>query len=122
MCKSPLEQDIENRNRELEVLNVLIKYLSNRDDEKDPSPEFKKQKDYGFINDVIVLLCPLHPLLVNYLSKCCNLKNDLSEYLRENCELQLGALADYNNERCLHNLREFLREKTAQYEAKPKEQ
>ena len=37
-----LSEDVENRRRELVFLDALIDYLSNRDDEKDPSPEFRK--------------------------------------------------------------------------------
>ena len=66
MCNELLEQkkNVENRDRELAFLNALIHYLENRDDLEDPNPEFRKQKDFGLICDVIVLLCPLHPALV----------------------------------------------------------
>lgn len=117
MCKSLLEMDLENRDRELKVLKTLIEYLSNRQDDKaDPNPEFKKQEDYGFVSDLIVLLCPLHRWFVGSLPKGGTLKNRLSAYLRENCDIQFGNLADYDNEQCLANLKEFHQEKRKQYE------
>ena len=73
------------------------------------------------ICDVIVQLCPLHPLLVRYLPEDYNPKNDLSKYVRENCNLQFGDPSDYTNEKCLDNLRRFYCEKEVQYNAKQQE-
>ena len=117
MCQSPLVQDRDNRNRELEVLKTLIEYISKRNDENDPGMEFRKQNDYGFLSDVIVLLCPLHPLIVRFLPEDYQLKDCLSQYLRENCDLQFGDLTNYSNEQCLANLGDFLQEKEAQLKA-----
>ena len=73
-----LREDLDNRDREFGVLKAVIDYLSKRDDEKDPSPEFKKQEEYGFISDVIALLCQLHPLLVRWLPDGDEMKYVLS--------------------------------------------
>ena len=116
-----LEEDVQNRKNELRFFDALIAYLRNRDDVNDPNPEFRQHWDYGFISDVTVLLLPLHPLLVRYLPDNWNMENDLSQYLRENCDLQLGVLGDYDNDKCLDNLVKFLCEKKRQYIAKKKE-
>ena len=117
MCNKLLKQkkNVENRDRELAFLNALIHYLENRDDLKDPSPEFRKQKDFGLICDVIVLLCPLHPALVRGLPK--DLKKDLSEYVWKKCDVQFGELNDYSNEKCADNLRRLRHQKEVQYDA-----
>ena len=109
----------------MELFDGLIEYLRTRDDEKDPNPEFSKpfreREDYGFIHDVIALLCPLHPLLVCYLPKDYDLRKDLSPYVRKNCDLHFGDPADYTNKECVENLVKFLNEKQAQYVTKTKE-
>ena len=107
-----LQEDLDNRNREFAVLNTVIDYLSDRDDEKDPSPEFKKQKDYGFICDLTVLLCPLHPLLVHWLSDGDNMRDVLSKYL---CD-EVDVRGDYTQEKCLDNLKVFPVAKKLQYQ------
>ena len=110
-----LTEDLEIRDREFEVLNSVIDYLENRDDEEDPSPEFRRQEDYGFICDVIVLLFPLHPLLGRLLSDSGKLRDALSKYLRE----KVGFPQDdrgYSQKTCLNNLNAFRAEKQTQYQ------
>lgn len=116
-----LEEDVQNRKNELELFDGLIEYLRTRDDEKDPNPEFRAQEDYGFISDVIALLLPLHPRLIRHLPENYNLKNDLSKYVRENCNLPFTNPTDYTNDKCVENLVKLLNEKQAQYVTKTKE-
>ena len=110
--KAKLGEDLANHDREFAVLNTLIDYLSNRDDEKDPSPDFKKQEDYGFISDAIVVLFALHPLLVRWMPNDDNLGYLLSKYLRD----KVNVHGDYTQEQCLENLKAFRAEKELQYE------
>ena len=110
-----LTEDLENRDREFDVLNSVIDYLVNRDDEEDSSPEFRRQEDYGFISDVIVLLFPLHPLLGRLLSDSGKLREALSKYLREKVGFPQDY-RDYSQETCLNNLKAFREEKQTQYQ------
>ena len=110
-----LTEDLENRDREFEVLNSVIGYLENRDDEEDPSPEFRKQEDYGFISDVIVLLFPLHPSLGRLLPDSDKWRNALSKYLRDKFDFPQDYW-DYSQETCLNNLKAFRKEKQTQYQ------
>ena len=117
--RNGLLKDVENRDRELAFLNALIHYLENRDDLEEPSPEFREQKDFGLICDVIMLLCPLHPALVRGLPK--DPKKDLSKYVREECDVQFGELNDYSNEKCVDNLMRLRHQKEVQFDAKQQE-
>ena len=108
------EQDFENRKRELNVLNALVDYLSNRDDNKDPNPGFKKFEDYGFIEDLIVVLLPLNSRILAELRGIEVLDAFISGYLADNCELELGELSNYDNKRCVFNLKQIQHEKNEQ--------
>ncbi len=112
-----LREDLENRDREFAMLKAVEDYLSKRDDEKDPSPEFRQQDEYGFICDLTVLLCPLHPALVRWLPDGDKMRGLLSKYLRDKLDMQ-GEYKqdDYSQEKCLENLKEFYCEKKLQYD------
>ena len=117
-----LRGDLENRDREFAVLKAVENYLSNRDDEKDPSPEFLQQDEYGFICDLIVLLCPSHPLLVPWLPDGDKMTCVLSKYLRGKVDMQGDyRQGEYTQEKCLENLKAFRSEKKLQYEGKKRE-
>ena len=113
------KEDANNRNLEFYVLTHLIEYLSNRYDKEDSNPEFiedfKSGKDLGFISDIIAILLPLHPSLVRHLPKDWNMVEDLSGYVRDNCDISFSSPSNYNNKECVKNLATLLTEKQRQY-------
>ena len=111
-----LREDLENRDREIAVLQAVENYLASRDDEKDPT-EYREQDEYGFICDLAILLCPLHPALVRWLPDGDKMRDVLSKYLRDKLDIQ-GEYKqdDYTQEKCLENLKALHSEKKLQYD------
>ena len=111
-----LREDLENRDREIAVLQAVENYLASRDDEKDPT-EYREQDEYGFICDLTILLCPLHPALVRWLPDGDKMRDVLSKYLRDKLDIQ-GEYKqdDYTQEKCLENLKALHSEKKLQYD------
>ena len=112
-------KDLANREKELAVLDAVIDQMSNRTDEDDPSPDYRKEKDFGLICDLAVLICPLHPLLVRHLPDGDKMQQNLSDYLHDKINVRGDyKKGDYTQEKGLENLRAFHSEKQMQYDDK----
>ena len=106
--------NIQNRLREIEVLNALVVYVSNRDDDDDP--DLIRAEDVGFLKDLATILSPI--LQQGY----DPVANDLSDYLQEqelgfDFQENKNETPDYTNDMRLRNLRVVMEEELSQLAA-----
>ena len=106
--------NIQNRLREIEVLNALVVYVSNRDDDDDP--DLIRAEDVGFLKDLATILS--RSLQQGY----DPVANDLSDYLQEqelgfDFQENKNETPDYTNDMRLRNLRVFMEEELSQLAA-----
>ena len=104
--------NIQNRLREIEVLNALVVYVSNRDEDEDP--DLIRAEEVGFLKDLATILSPI--LQQGY----DPVANDLSDYLQKlafNFQENKNSTPDYTNDMRFRNLRVFMEEKLSQLAA-----